>query len=149
VLHPQPDDRFDTADDGALVLLGCFHGARVLLVSDLGASGQELLCRREPELRADIVIAGLPERSEALSDAFLAVVAPRLIVVADSEHPATHRAAPRLRERLGRWNIPVLYTRESGAVTFRFAPGGWRFRTQSGTEWSGRELPGAVASAGP
>ena len=147
VLHPQPDDRFDTADDGALVLLGCFHGARVLLVSDLGASGQELLCRREPELRADIVIAGLPERSEALSDAFLAVVAPRLIVVADSEHPATHRAAPRLRQRLGRRNIPVLYTRESGAVTFRFAPGGWRFRTQSGTEWSGRELPGA--GAGP
>ncbi|MCX8090166.1 MAG: ComEC/Rec2 family competence protein [Verrucomicrobiae bacterium] len=134
VLHPQAGDRFSAADDGALVLLGAVHGTRVLLLSDLGAAGQAKLLEREPELRADIVIAGLPERSEALSDSLLAAVQPRVVIVADSEYPATHRAGAGLRERLGRRNVPVLYTRETGAVTLTFGPGRWRLRTHSGVE---------------
>lgn len=138
VLHPQPGDRFETADDGALVLLGTFHGTRVLALSELGRAGQELLLQREPDLRADIVIAGLPTRSEPLGDSLLAAIRPRVIVVADSEYPATHRAGPRLRERLSRVNLPVLYTRETRAVTLTFQRGDWTLRTQSGIALSGR-----------
>lgn len=138
VLHPQAGDRFETADDGALALLGTFHGMRVLLLSDLGRAGQERLLQREADLRADIVIAGLPERSEPLTDSLLAAIRPCVVVVADSEYPATHRAGPRLRERLNRWRIPVLYTRETRAVTLTFQRGGWRLRTQSGIAIWGR-----------
>jgi beta-lactamase superfamily II metal-dependent hydrolase len=141
VLHPRAEDRFNTAEDGALVLLGEFHGARVLLLSDLGRAGQERLLARERELRADVVIAGLSERSEPLSDSLLAAMEPRVLVVADSEYPATHRAGPRLRERLCRWNVPVLYLSESRAVTLTFQRAGWRLQTQSGVVISSRELP--------
>ncbi len=137
VLHPGAHDRFDTADDGALVLLGTFHGTRVLLLSDLGRVGQERLLERAADVRAEIVIAGLPEGGEPLSDSLLAAIEPRLIVVADSEYPATHRAGPRLRERLSRRAVPVLYTRETGAVTLTFLPSSWRLTTARGFALAG------------
>ncbi|MBI3192213.1 MAG: ComEC/Rec2 family competence protein, partial [Pedosphaera parvula] len=60
ILHPAPEDRFPLADDNALVLLGEFHGVRVLLLSDLGAAGQRALLARGGDLRADIVVTGMP-----------------------------------------------------------------------------------------
>jgi competence protein ComEC len=132
VLHPASGDRFPQADDNALVLRGEFHGTRVLLLSDLGRPGQEALLNRERDLRADIVVAGLPELTEPLCDPLLEAVRPRLIVVADSEFPATKRASPRLRDRLGRQSAPVWYTRAEGAVTLTVGQSRWTARTMSG-----------------
>ncbi len=141
VLHPEPDDNFAQADDNALVLLGEFHGVRVLLLSDLGRLGQEALIGREHDLRADIVITGLPEQTEPLCDALLAAVQPQLIIVADSEFPATKRASSQLRERLIRANTPVLYTRASGAVTLRINTKGWRSHPMAGATFKFETRP--------
>lgn len=136
VLHPAADDKFSQADDGALVLFGEFNGTRVLLLSDLSRLGQETLMNRETNLQADIVVSGLPEQSEPLSNALLERVQPRVIVLADSEYPATKRASERLRDRLEGQQAPVLYTRFSGAVTLTFRKSGWELRTMDGKRLS-------------
>ena len=124
VLHPTPTDDPPQADDGALVLDGNLNGTRVLLLSDLGRAGQNLLMDRTPDLRADIVITGIPTQTEPLCDALLDAIQPRVIIVADPEIPATERAKIQLQERLALRNIPVLYTRTTGAITILLNPNG-------------------------
>ncbi len=135
VLYPAATNRFSQADDNSLVLRGQFNGATVLLVSDLGRLGQEDLFNQTNDLRADIVVAGLPEKSQPLSDGLLDRVQPRIIIVADSEFPATKRAPAALRERLAQRNIPVLYTRKTGAVTLVAKPDGWELHTMDGQKF--------------
>jgi competence protein ComEC len=142
VLHPDNGDRFAQADDAAVVLLSSIRGIRVLLMSDLGKPGQNVLMNRHPDLRADIVVAGLPTQSEPLAEGFLTAVQPRMIVIADAEYPATERASSRLRDRLTARDIPVIYTRESGSVTIEWRGADCELRTISGgffrlTDWSG------------
>jgi ComEC/Rec2-related protein len=133
VLHPDDADRFAQADDNTIVLLGVIDGVRVLFLSDLGKPGQNALLGRYPELQADIVVSGLPGQTEPLADAFLDVIKPRLIIVTDSEYPAAQRASRRLRERLAARSVPVLYTRESGAITVSIAGGRWSARGMNGS----------------
>jgi competence protein ComEC len=139
VLHPQPADNFPQADDNALVLRGTFHGTRVLLLSDLGQLGQNALLERIPDLRADIVIAGLPAESEPLCDTLLDAVQPELIIIADSEYPANRRAGAKLRERLAQKGIPVIYTR-TGAATITVRRTGWELTTMDGQRLRSRKL---------
>ncbi len=132
LLHPDPEDHFAQADDNAVVLAGNFFGTRVLLLSDLGRPGQNALLERAPDLKADIVVTGIPSGSEPLGDALLATIQPRVIIVADSEFPAGARASEKLRERLAKQNIPVIYTRSAGAVTLELRKNEWELRTMSG-----------------
>ncbi|HEY0456579.1 MAG TPA: ComEC/Rec2 family competence protein, partial [Verrucomicrobiae bacterium] len=97
VLHPDATDHFPQADDNTLVFYGKFHGASVLLLSDLGKPGQNALAQRYPELKADIVVSGLPAQSEPLADGFLDLLQPKLTIVADSLFPARERASRALR----------------------------------------------------
>jgi competence protein ComEC len=138
VLHPEPGDRFSQADDNALVLAGIIGDQRVLLLSDLGRPGQDALLQRMPDLRADIVVTGLPVQREALSDTLLDVIQPRVIIVADSEFPAAERAGPKLRERLARRRAPVIYLRSNGTATVEWRKGEWEVRTMSGVRMDGR-----------
>jgi ComEC/Rec2-related protein len=132
VLHPDATDHFPRADDNALVLAGNFHGTRILLLSDLGRAGQSALLGRTNDLRADIVIAGLPEVGEPLCDALLDAIRPKIIVMADSEFPPARRASRELRDRMERSGIPVVYTQTAGAVTILARPDGWQLRTMDG-----------------
>ena len=132
VLHPAATDHFAQGDDNVVVLRGEFHGARILLLSDLGKLGQRALLEREKDLRADIVIAGLPTQGEPLNDALLEAIQPRVIVIQDSEYPASRRARHTLRERLAQRNVPVFYTTTSGLLTVRIDPHGWELRTAEG-----------------
>src|ERR1051325_11748141 len=93
VLHSEASDNFPQADDKPVVLSGAFGRARVLLLSDLGRPGQEALIERTADLRADIVVTGLPVQTEALGDALLDAIQPRVIVVSDSEFPVSERAS--------------------------------------------------------
>ena len=138
ILHPEPGDRFSQADDNALVLSAVIGGQRVLLLSDLGRPGQDALLQRTRDLRADIVVTGLPVQHEALSDALLDAIQPRVIIVADSEFPAVERASPKLHERLARRRVPVIYTRSTGAATVEWRKGDWELRTMSGVRIDGR-----------
>jgi competence protein ComEC len=133
VLHPQPTDDFSQGDDNAVVLRGTFQNIRVLLLSDLGLAGQTALMKRQSDLQADIVVAGLPMHGEPLSEALLTAIRPRVVVVTDSEFPATRRANARLRERLERHGAPVIYTRTTGAVTVTLQEGGAQLRMMDGT----------------
>ena len=133
VLFPTAGTNFATADDQPLVLLGNFHTTRVLLLSDLSRSGQsELLARTPPEiLRADIVVAGLPDGSEPLCDALVAAIQPKLIIIADADMPATRRASRAAQARLEQTKVPVIYTRQAGAVKLTVAAAGWKATTMA------------------
>ncbi len=71
VLFPNATDNFEKADDSSLVLRGNFRGTRVLLLSDLSRAGQSDLLATTNDLRADIVVAGLPTAGEPLCDALI------------------------------------------------------------------------------
>jgi competence protein ComEC len=128
VLHPQSQDRFAKADDGALVLQADFAGQRVLLLSDLGRIGQRLLSERVEDLAAQTVVSGLSESGEGLAAGFLQRIQPRTLVVADCEYPATGRANRTLQERLRSIAGTVLYTRQCGAVTLRWTGREWEIQ---------------------
>jgi len=160
VRHPAAQDRFSRADDAALVLAGNIHGSRVLLLSDLGSAGQRALLDRTADLRAEVVVTGLPGQEEPLSEALLDAIQPRLIVVVDSEFPASERAGPKLKARLAQRNTPVIYTRSTGAVTFEFHRSGWEARTMNGLRFKSgdpsrrsdaipHEAEDSLASTGP
>ena len=88
---------------------------------------------RTRDLRADVIVTGLPVKTEPVADALLDVVQPQFIVVADAEFPATERAGGQLRDRLELRKIPVLYTRRAGAVEFVFGAGGWKVTAADGS----------------
>ena len=129
VLHPGATNNFPRADDNGLVLMGYFRGMRVLLLSDLGRSGQDELLSQTNDLRAEVVVAGLPDVGEPLCNALIDAVRPKVIVIADSEFPAARRAGRTLKERLAQTGVPVIYTRAAGAVTIVVNKAGWNIRT--------------------
>lgn len=137
VLHPEAADHFAQADDNALVLMGQIGRAKLLFLSDLGRPGQRALLERTPDLRADIVVSGMPQAGEPLSDALLDAVNPLVIVVTDAEYPASHRATAKLRDRLAKRKVPVLYTRSASAIRIRPGKQGWELSTMSGARISG------------
>jgi competence protein ComEC len=132
ILHPDTRDRLPLADDQALVLLGEFHGIRVLLCSDLGRPGQRILAEREQDLRADIVIAGLPNTGEPLGDALLDIIQPKAVILSAGEYPASEQPTLALRGRLNRRHVPVFYTDDDGAIQVMIRPDGWEIRATLG-----------------
>jgi beta-lactamase superfamily II metal-dependent hydrolase len=106
------------------------------LLSDLGRPGQNALLDRNPELKADVVITGLPVQTEPICDALLDQLQPRLIIVSDSEFPVSERATAKLCERLARKSVPVLYTHSTGSATIEFRDDKWTVRTMSGARFS-------------
>jgi competence protein ComEC len=125
VLHPGAGDSFAQADDNAVALWREFDGHAVLALPALGRDGQDALMGRHPDLRAEVVIAGLPARDEPLCEPLLDMLRARLIVIADAKYPATRRAPVKLRERLARRGARVVYCRDNGALTLELTPGGW------------------------
>jgi competence protein ComEC len=132
VLHPDPGSRFTDADDNALVFLRKINGQTVLLLSTLGRSGQDSLVESHPNLRADIVVAGLPAQDEPLSEPLLYLIQPKLIIIIDAERPATRRAPAKLRQRLAAHNAPVVYCHDARALKLSLSPGGWELKNTSG-----------------
>jgi competence protein ComEC len=135
ILWPAQNN-FSHADDQSLVLLGTFSSAKILLLSDLSRVGQSGLMEQTNDLRADIVVAGLPNDSGPLCDALLDAIQPKIIVIVDSEFPANRRASRELKNRLAEKNIPVIYTRESGAVKIIFEQNGWNLQTMDGQKFT-------------
>jgi beta-lactamase superfamily II metal-dependent hydrolase len=91
-------------------------------------------------LRADIVIAGLPNEGEPLGDTLIDAIQPKVIVIADSEFPATRRAGRALKDRLGQKEIPVIYTRSSGAVEIAADNRGWKLQTMDGRKFESADF---------
>jgi len=131
-VHPAEGAGYAQADDNALVLAGTFQGVRLLLLSDLGVAGQAALLERGADLRADIVVTGVPTRGEPLSATLAAAIQPRLIVVQDAEYPANERAGPKLRARLEAHGVPVLYASTDGTIALRLRSGRWEAQARLG-----------------
>jgi len=138
VLWPPATDALSRADDSALVLLGNFSGARILLLSDLGEKGQDGLLSRTNDLRADIVVCGLPTEGEPLSDPLIRAIQPKVIVIADSSFPPMRGAGRKLKDRLEQSGVPVIYTRDSGGVTIRVNQSAWRVQAMDGQMYHGK-----------
>ena len=134
VLHPDTGDSFSLADDKALVLRGQIEGIRVLLLSDLGRLGQRALLEREPDLRADIVVAGWPSNGEPLQDALLAAIRPRLILLSTAGARAPNAVKKGLLDRLSKSGAQVKSTESSGAMEVELAHGQWKIREYGGDE---------------
>ncbi len=117
VLHPAPGERHARGDDNSLALKGSIGTWAALLLPRLGRAGQDALLQQTTSLRSDIVVAGLPAQDEPLADPLLDAIAPKVIVIVDSELPATRRATAQLRDRLGRHGAKVFYCRDSGSLT--------------------------------
>ncbi len=140
VLWPSPASRFSRADDGALVLLGHFPAARILFLSDLGQLGQNGLLATTNNLRADIVVAGLPNEGDPLSDPLIAAIQPKLIVIVDSDSAFARHVTPRLKDRLADQKVPVIYTRASGAAKIILDKTGWKLQTLDGRQFTSAAL---------
>ncbi len=96
---------------------------------------------RHPDLRAEIVIAGLPSRDEPLDEPLLEMLQPKLIIIADSEMPATRRASAKLRQRLEQHRESrVLYCHDAGSLTLLLRRNGWQLRNASGENLGGSSL---------
>lgn len=106
----------------------------MLLLSELGIAGQRALLARKPDLRADLVIVGMPEQGEPLIDALISAVQPRLIVLADTEFPASKRPKPALLARLAHGGARLLRLTETGSLTARFTEKGLWLTTVDGRE---------------
>jgi len=141
VLHPSDGDRFPLADDSALVLRGQWSGVRVLLLSDLGGLGQQALIERETDLRADIVVSGLPGKSEPLIDELLDRIQPQIIILSTGNRPVSEQASAPVLDRLRRRGVPVVDTDRDGSVTLDMNSAGWKVRTQAGRSWRGKPNP--------
>jgi ComEC/Rec2-related protein len=137
-LWPPANNDSPRADDNALVLMGNFSGTKILLLSDLSRVGQSALLATTNDLHADVVITGLPNEGEPLSDALADAIQPKVVVIADSEFPPTRRANHKLKERLEDLGIPVIYTRDSGAVKIVINKAGWRLQTMDGQNFEGK-----------
>ena len=121
------------------MLLGNFWGARILLLSDLSRAGQSELLSHPKDLHADIVVAGLPTGGEPLCDALITAIQPKIIIIADSELPATCRASRTLQQRMEQAKVPVLYTRTVGAVKIVTDKRGWELQTMKGQKFEDRQ----------
>jgi len=134
VLHPQAGDRFRSGDDNAIVLLGEFAGVRVLMLSDLGRLGQRALLERHPDLRADIVVTGIPAREEPLMADLLAALAPQAVIVTCTTQPASEQAAIGLRERLAQGPWTTWYVSDHGSITVKLLKQGGEIHASRGRE---------------
>ncbi len=131
---PAAEGRHARADDAPVVLRADIDGVRVLLVSQLSHAGQNALLNSDTNfVRADIVVAGMPPKEGPLPDAFLDLIRPRVIVIADSGISANSLVLRELRERLAQRNVPVFYTHDTRAVTITIRPGRWEVRGMDGS----------------
>ena len=111
VLFPPPGIARTQADDKALVSRIDAAGQRVLLMSDAGFSTERWLIENEPDLRADVLVAGWHSRDISGTADFFACVKPLAVVC--SRPPF---GSP--KERLAEWERNV---RAVGAEPFQQA----------------------------
>ena len=134
VLHPAADDKFTTADDNVLVLARELGGIRVLLLGPAGRYAQRRLLT-SGEVRADVVVAGVPHEGEPLGDALLDATVPQVLVVESGEYPAPLRLKAATRERLAQRDCGVVYSQDSGTVTLRFRRKGAELTAMDSTKF--------------
>lgn len=124
VLHPPPGWRAPRSQDNSLVLLLEIGTVRVLLLSDAGETVEQRLLEQYPQLRAEIVIKGRHGQEPSGTDALLASVRPRVVVLASAARRG-RRTQTDLDERLRQRGIELHRTDTAGAAIIRFERDGY------------------------
>lgn len=119
VLHPEPAANYSRADDGTLCLRRSIGKLRLLHLGDLGRDGQETLLNSGQDLKADILLIGLPSQGSAANDGLLDAIQPSIIIVADDTSPSYEKADEALIKRLSRRDVPLWCMSKEGTVTVR------------------------------
>jgi len=123
VLHPTPAQDYARADDEAVVLARTIEGHRILLLSELGAAGQERLLQSGADLKSEILFCGIGNDGHPPRPALLDQIKPSLIILSGNDSKSA-KAAQELRAR--HWNVQT--TREEGAVWIEIHAGKLDFR---------------------
>jgi ComEC/Rec2-related protein len=122
-LHPPAGAAGRTADDQCVVARIDSVSFRTLLLSDSGAETEAALLRGDREhLRADILVLGRHNEDLFATEAFLAAVRPRAIVLAAADPFREGSDEPALRERLAATGAKIFDQQQCGAVTITFRP---------------------------
>ena len=132
VLHPLEGKGFPRADDNCVVLKRRIEHWTVLHLSELGETGQRQLLENTADLRADILIAGMPEQGEPLGAEVLDAVKPRVIILGTSRYPYTAAGSPELRARLESIGADVFYTDDKTSVSVIVRPEMCEVRSMDG-----------------
>ena len=135
VVFPPPVIDHALADEKSLVMRLDAAGQRVLFLSDAGSFAESWLLENASDaLRADVLVKGYPSDGDSGSAAFLAAVAPLLVI---QEAPLRARTAETIlpiRTHCDALGIPFLEQNRTGAITLnirnqstiisQFLPGG-------------------------
>jgi competence protein ComEC len=138
ILHPPTLGGFSRADDKALVLLGEWHGTRILVCPDLGPRGQNALLSSVADLQADILITSPSQENAVLPDPMLRRVRPGVVLLGEVPAHAPTRPALAVQRRLVRLGVPVVHLAESGAAVIRISRWGWTIETSNGFRKQGQ-----------
>ena len=87
---------------------------------------------RDDDLRAEVLVVSLPDRSPPVDLGFVKMVQPRVIVVQDAEFPNTEQAPAQWLARLRASGAQVISIRQTGGVRLSIWPGGWQLENSGG-----------------
>jgi competence protein ComEC len=138
-LWPSADALGTRSDERALVLRGMPGGVSCVLMPSMNPEAQRAWLETTPkEMRARLLIVGLPSRGEPAIGEVLERLQPECVVVLTDERSARQRFAESTRRRLQRWamehGVSVWFTDESGAVTVTLRTPWWTGKVRS--EWA-------------
>jgi competence protein ComEC len=126
VLFPPQSFAARRADDEAYVIrVSVAPSTSVLFMSDSGLETERALLSCGLNLQSDILIKGQHQSGNSCSGPFLDVVRPRLIIATSRDFPPNERINDTWAEDLRTHGIKLFRQDETGAVTVRFARGGW------------------------
>lgn len=123
VLHPAKSDPSDRADDTATVMQLELDGARIIHVPDLDHEGWQALTHRFFAMQTDIVIASPSAGGDLGARAINREFDPRVLIVVDSDFPASERISDNRWREIESLNQDVFSTAQEGSVEIEFKDG--------------------------
>ena len=116
VFYPRPTGKSLRAEEAPLVISFTFSGVRLLWLSNLNAKGQDALMSNTRDLRAQLVIGGIPLRGEPMASPLLDRIQPEVVVITDADYPASSRASEALKRRLRTSRWKTYFSRDCGSL---------------------------------
>ena len=126
------------ADDSAMALWTQAFGAPLLFIGELSPKGQRALVHQNPELKARILVAGLPDNGEIPAAEFLDHIGAEHLVLINQRWPWAKFAGPFNLHALRANGRKVWETSVYGAISVEATRNGLRITSPGGTLWKER-----------
>jgi hypothetical protein len=105
-------------------------------MSDLGGEGRQALIKRDIDLRADVLVISVPDRSSVLGLGMLRLVQPKVVLVHDCDFPVTERAPTDWLKEIRSSGAQVFSVRKLGGIRLTVKPDDWRLEDSQGILFS-------------